>query len=314
MSHDVLSEEARSQLERWSNRSRRLFTELLEDAGTDLQRELLQRAVAAGHTPAEVHAFADELRALDDDDAFEACTLDARAQKDYTVAQLLRAEADPLFAYELRGGQLSPSEDDDVPAPAPTPPAPDEEDLHAPAHDALAMALAKKQKKGFEADSPGVRPRRMDWNDLGGSAPPPATAKPTTGSAPAHVPAQRYVEELATEATRALGITWREVEVDVAGGQPLEEVLPQAAAALSRGIPIPCAVGNAPGASRRLILVLQLNAGEKSRAWQLHDPFTQATYWAHEGDLLARNELPFADKALRRITRILLPTSRGSTF
>ena len=55
---DVLGEEAREKLGAWPAKARALFKELVEDASSEMQRELLQRAVAAGHSPAEIHAFA----------------------------------------------------------------------------------------------------------------------------------------------------------------------------------------------------------------------------------------------------------------
>jgi hypothetical protein len=54
-------------------------------------------------------------------------------------------------------------------------------------------------------------------------------------------------------------------------------------------------------------MLLQTSSSGKSRAWQLYDPFSQELVWANEGDLLARTELPFANKTNRRITRIALP-------
>ena len=57
------------------------------------------------------------------------------------------------------------------------------------------------------------------------------------------------------------------------------------------------------------MVLLQLSVSGKSRAWQLYDPFTAELVWANEGDLLARAELPFANKVNRRLTRIVLPLS-----
>jgi len=316
MNVDLLSDEAQAQLERWSKKSRALFAELLEDAGSDLQRELLQRAVAAGHTPKEVHAFADELRGMDDDDVFGACTLNENAPQDYTVAQLLRAEADPLYAFELNGHQLDPGEEDEPPPPGPTPPAP-EERVHTVALDPISSGLSRKKKEpaAFDAESSDGRGRKMDWQDLGRSPAPPAPPRPVSGSAPAVAPAgAKYIEDLATEATRALGVTWREYELDLPGTLTLEDALAQAAGPVGRGIPVPVAIGPAPGASRRFVLLLQLSTSGKSRAWQLYDPFSSELAWAHEGDLLARVELPFAAKIHRRLTRIAIPTSRSASF
>ncbi len=311
MAHHV-SDEAHEQLQQWPVRARQLFDELLEDAGSDLQRELLQRAVAAAHTPAEVHAFADELRGLTDEDAYAACTLDEDAPTDYTVAQLLRAEADPLFAFELKGGTLEPNEAHDAGLVSASQrqfaPVRDFDD--EPRVDPLVKALSKKKSSdSFEAESPAPRPKSLDWNELPTSKPPPPKKE-----GPSSAGGTRFLEGLLAEATRALQISWKEQDVDVPGGLSMAEALASAAGALARGIPVPCAVGPHPGDHRRFVVLLQLNTSGKNRAWQLYDPFSAELVWANEGDLLAKAELPFANKANRRLTRIVLPQSLRSAF
>ena len=306
-----VSDEADELLSSWPARARALFDELLDDAGSDLQRELIQRAVAAAHTPAEVHAFADELRAMSDEEAYEACTLHDAAPEDYTVAQLLRAEADPLFAFELMGGTIEPNEDESSPGFIPPRRVPDTIELEAVRPpDAVAAAVAKKKSSdSFEAESPGARPRKLDWNDLGTRPPPQKkdSGPPSSGGT-------RFLENLLAEATRALAISWKEHDVDVTGGLSMADALASAAGALARGIPVPCAVGPNPGDHRRFIVLMQLNTSGKSRAWQLYDPFSSELLWANEGDLLAKAELPFANKLNRRLTRIVLPQSLRSSF
>jgi hypothetical protein len=308
----VLSDEANQQLAQWPPRARALLDELFDDAGSDLQREFIQRAIAAAHTPAEVHAFADELRSMTDEEAYERCTLEDAAPEDYTVTQLLRAEADPLFAFELLGGTIEPNEGDaPITAPRPT------LELEVPTTgenvmDLVAPAVAKKKSSdSFESALPvGGRPKKLDWNDLGHAKPPPPkkdAGPPTTGGT-------RFLESLLAEATRGLSIAWREQDVDVPGGLTMADALASAAGALSRGIPVPCAVGPAPGEHRRFIVLMQLSTSGKTRSWQLYDPFSSELLWANEGDLLAKAELPFANKMNRRLTRIVLPQSLRASF
>lgn len=298
-------ESARAHLDRWGPRARRLFDELQEDAASELQRELLWRAVAAGHTAAEVHAFADEIRGLSDAEAYEACTLEDDAPDDYTVAQLLRAEADPLFAFELKGGVIDPAEDE---APEAAPRRPGVPPLVPPATDAIAAGLGGRRPKGFEADSVDARARVMDWGALGqDNAPPPPPSAPVG-------PADRLLEDVLAEATRGLSVAWREHDLDVEGGLSLAEALASAAGAVGRGIPVPCAVGPKAGQHRRFVLLLQVSTSGKTRAWQLYEPWTRELVWANEGDLLSMKELPFADKRNRRLTRVVLPQSLPAAF
>jgi hypothetical protein len=291
-----LSDDALEQLERWSSKARELFTELLDDAPSDLQRELLQRAVTAKHTPAEVHAFADAIRGLDDDQVYAACTLEEAAPHDYTVGQLLRAEADPLFAYELRGGALDPG--DDAPAPPTV-----ELELSAPPR--LDPLIAPPRRKGaFEADSRDVAPQPVARK---AAPPPPAPSAP--GRAAAQLDATPLAEDLLAEATRGLAVSWREHDVDAPGGLSVSEAINAAADALGRGLPVPCVIGPAPGAHRRFIVLLQLSQSGRTRAFQLYDPTSREVCWANEGDLELGRELPFVNKVNRRLTRVALPSS-----
>jgi hypothetical protein len=293
-----LSDAARRQLDTWPLRSRSLFGELLEDAPSELQRELLTRALLAGHSAAELHAFADELRALSDEQAFDACTLARAAPEDHTVAQLLRAEADPLFAFELKGGTIDPAEDELPLSPngAPT--------IELSVISPLAGRPVQRGR-AFEADSHRpAAPRAKDWGELGGvSAPAPRSEAGSLAQS------AKFLEDLLIEATRALSISWKELDLDLPGGPTLAEGLATAADALSRGIPVPCALGPRVGKHQRLALLLQTQVSGKSRAWQLYDPFSRELVWANEADLLGARELPFENKALRRLTRLVLPQS-----
>jgi hypothetical protein len=305
--YDLVSIEARDKVDAWSARARALFTELLEDAPSELQRELLNRAVAAGHTSAEVHAFADALRGLTDAGAFDACTIERDSAPDCGVVQLLKAEADPLFAFKLKGGELSPSED--APEPAITGKLPPYAPPGAPG----------RARPGFDASDTGQLKRRADRTSrelgaspdarsvhrIGGSGSGSNAAVPAPSSGPV------IVQDLLNEAAGTLGLVFRELAVDGPGQLKLEDVLAQAAQALHRGLPVPVALGPQPGSDRRLALMLQCQATGKSRAYQLFDVLSQEIAWINEGDLLARAELPFASKANRRITRIALPTSRS---
>ena len=277
MSAPSLSKEAQSQLARWPTRAKKLFAELLEDAQSALQQELLQRALASGHSPNEVHAFADQLRALSDDEAFAACTLDQDVPRDYTVTQLLRAEADPLFAFELKGGALEP---DDNEAPLAVAPKAD-------------VAKLRRITKSFVADSSDASP----------------TALPVAEVAHAAVNASE-LESLLNEATRAQAVTWHESDVAVAHGLSLEDAVAAGAVVLSDGVPVPLGLGSLPGQTSRLILAMQISVSGRNRAWQLYNPFSNELVWANERDLLSGGELPFADKLNRRITRIALPARR----
>ncbi|HEX4621725.1 MAG TPA: hypothetical protein VH208_09180 [Myxococcaceae bacterium] len=104
----VLSEDARERLSEWPREDRGRFDELIEDAVSDLQREMLQRALGCGRSLSELHAFADALRALPDQEIYETCTLSSSSGLHDSVVARLRAEADPLYAFTANGNTLSP--------------------------------------------------------------------------------------------------------------------------------------------------------------------------------------------------------------
>jgi hypothetical protein len=297
----LVSSEALEHLQQWPQGARQLFDELMEDAGSGLQRELLQRAVAAAHSPAEVHAFADELRGLSDEAAFSACTL-GEVPKGYSVVQLLRAEADPIFAFELNGGRLEPND-----AHAQRVQGKEEVSEVSERVDALSAGLSSRRRGKpalFDAQSPGgfgaARARRP-MPRVG------ALGEPRAGKE------LRFIAAL-TEATSSLDVDWREIDIDTEGGISIAEALEAAAVALSQGLPVPCLIGPSPRQHRRFVVLLQLSTSGKSRAWQLFDPMSSELVWVNEADLLAKLELPFANTMNRRLTRVVLPQSLKADF
>jgi hypothetical protein len=292
-----LSDDAEVALGQWSASARTLFEELIEDAGSELQRELLARALAAGHRSSEVHAFADQIRSLRDPALFEACTFRAPSPGDFTVAELLRAEADPLYAFGLNGGTIEPR--DDRPRPraevsmAPlTPPA-----------SPLSQPMGAR-KPAFDSQGSGTRRAVPPAADALGSL---LTSPSGLHVAPTAAVGEPLAEGPLNDATRSLGVAWRETDLDTRGGVALGDALAVAATALARGIPVPCTMGPGVGQHRRFVLLLQISSAGKSRAWQLYDPLSRELVWANESDLLAARELPFANKVNRRLTRIVLP-------
>ena len=292
-----LSEDAQAALSRWSPTARTLFEELVEDAASDLQREFLARAMAAGHTAAQVHAFADQLRGQRDTEVFDACTLASGKATHFTLEHRLAAEADPLAAFQFNGGAIDPK-DAGNPTPVPVVPAPPRSPLDLP---------MGARPSTFDS---GLRPVPSGKGD----ARVPMAVSASGAHSVSLVPGvDAFAEALLGEATRSLGLAWREKDLDTRGGVALADALAVAATALARGIPVPCLMGPGVGQHRRFVLLLQLTVAGKSHAWQLYDPMSRELVWANESDLLLARELPFANKVNRRLTRIILPYALRST-
>lgn len=284
-----LSDEAAAQLALWPSDLRQLFDELMDDARSDLQRELLHRVVMTGHSLAEVHAFADEIRTLTDSEAFSACTLNERSSRDLTVDQLLRAEIDPLLAFELQGGTIEPNEV-----------------LERRAAPPLAAGRESDDSRVVRAPGPPPLPRRGHRSD---KSPPPLPRASAVSADDGSLAMTRALNERCA----ALRISWQVVNLEVAAGVSIRDGLNRAAELLSRGLTVPAMIGPAVGEHRRFVVMLQLDERQSRRAWQLYDPLAAEAVWVHEADLLAMAELPFAQKANRLLTRLFLPTGVSST-
>jgi hypothetical protein len=273
----TLSEDARERLSEWPPAHRARFAELVEDASSDLQREMLHRALSCGHPIPELHAFADALRSMSDAEVYDACTLSWDSGLKDSVVARLRAEADPLYAFSANGNALSPQED--------TPSLP----LR---HVAPQFAVPPEVSNIIPTGRRAVR-------DLGASPDDPPSG-PTVGGSVA--------EDLLNASIRGLGIHFSERAVD-APSFPVERALDLAAAAIERGIPVPVVLGPRPGEHIRYALLLQVAPGGSNRAFQLHDPTADETVWVNAGDFVNRRELPLSNKTLRRITAMALPTT-----
>ncbi|HLL54470.1 MAG TPA: hypothetical protein VK447_13035 [Myxococcaceae bacterium] len=278
---DLVTSESEEELEGWSRSDRQLFAELLEDAGSELQKELLRRALAAGHPANELHAFADAIRGLADDALFDACTLAPAKAAKRSVEERLLAEADPLYAYELNGGKLSPKQ--------------------------VVKPQKVKLPPGMIVEVPTNPGLPRKGRELGSSADADPVERTQVGAPqrkPKDVPG-RFAEDLFNDATRGLGWVYEEQSVDP--GLSLELALSRAAEALLAAIPVPVILGAVKGDYRRYALLLQLQFSGQNRVFQLHNPFEHETVWIHEGDFYSGRELPLSDKSLRRITAIALP-------
>lgn len=327
---DLVVAESEEEMEGWTREDRQLYAELLEDAGSELQRELIRRALAAGHRPAELHAFADSIRPLSDAEAFAACTPPPEWCARKPLDDRLTAEADPLFSYGLNGGQLSPRREISQPEIR----LPEIRLADSPAVDLITNpGLRQRRELGSSADEPtttgrfdAVRSSNPALQSVQRSSNPalqsvqrssnPALQSPGAGrssnpSLPGLGGDGRFAEKFFNDALWPLGIRLTEQLVDGMTGLPLDKALARAAEALMTAIPVPVVLGAHDRDFRRYALMLQVQMSGNSRVFQVHDPFAYETVWIHEGDFRAKKELPFSDKALRAIAAIALPDAGG---
>jgi hypothetical protein len=170
---DLVTAEAGRHLDGWDEADRRLFQELMEDGGSELQRELLQRAVAMGHSPTELHAFADHIRGLSDGQLNDLAT--PAVQKGVPLDSALRAFADPLLAWQSHKRPLAkpvPPELGEEPKTPPEamrtdaearPAPPDEDELHGGDRTGFADDLFNDAIRsfGFQLDEHAIDDARV---------------------------------------------------------------------------------------------------------------------------------------------------------
>lgn len=103
---DLVSIQARAALELFSARDRLRIVQAFQAAPSELQREMIQRALAAGETAERVFSFARAIRSLNDEQLFKSCVPLDRNDPELTLGERLRAMADPTIAFESRGSSL----------------------------------------------------------------------------------------------------------------------------------------------------------------------------------------------------------------
>jgi hypothetical protein len=265
---------------------RSLYLELLEDAATDVQQEMLRRGLARGHTLRELHAFADAIRGMDDAGVYAACVLQRQLAHAHSLEERLRAEGDPVLSFALNGRPMRTP----LRAAAPAVKLP-------PGLVVDRRVDPVRRPEPFEEDALEAR-ARPDPNALGDSPDLPSATHPKLG------------EDLFNHVGRGFDVTYVEQNVDD-GKLPLERALNGALEALLLGTPVPVILGPGVGEHRKFGLLLQVETSGGQRTFQLYEPSAQEAVWIHEADLIARAELPLSDKALRRITAIVLPKNRG---
>lgn len=277
---DAVGAQARSQVDAWPVAAQQLFAELWEDAPSELQRELLSRAVAHGHSIAEVHAFADALRPLNDAQAFDRCTTKARHRTGRPLSEMLLSESDPVRAFVLNGGEISPggpAGPRDIPPPPTVAPKP----KNRPTFDEREEGGAKKTH-AFLASELGKSPSEV-----------------SRIKAPVH--------DLLTDALKRFYVTYREEMMTGATPASFDSIAAKLATAVSDGIPVAAALGSSEGEERRLVLFLQVQMSGDVRAYELLDVISQEVVWVNEKDLTTGLENHFSDKRNGRVLRFILP-------
>jgi hypothetical protein len=256
---------------------RQRYTELLEDASTPLQREMIRRAFTAGHSAAQLHAFADAVRGFSDAEVYARCTFQPNASKPTEMHTLLKAQSDPLTAFRLNGGILTPSS------------------MELPALETKQArpAVHKARTPGFQADSKEATPH---------------TKRTLHPAAPKRVNDHSLFEHALAGVSTALGVSWSELLADSKAARL--RALDAAHASLEGGLVVALALRPVKGDGLTFALALQSNVSHSTRAFEILNVANSQSAWVNQGDLVNGNELPFEDKRFRMLCRVGLPRRR----
>jgi hypothetical protein len=235
-------------------------------------------------------AISDALRPLTDAEAFDRCTTKARHRTGRPLLEMLLAESDPLRAFILNGGEISPGGKSSPPEVKPSPVGAGQRPQMRPTFDEREEGGAKKTHAFLS-------------REIGKSPGATSDAARSKAVAPRGVVAQ----DLLFEALKRFYVAYREELMTGVSPTPFEVIAPKLATAVSDGIPVAATLGTAEGEERRLVLFLQLQMSGEVRAYELMDVVSQEVVWINEKDLTTGLDNHFSDKRNGRVLRFILP-------
>lgn len=233
-----------------------IFRDLLDAAGSDMERAFLCKALAAARTTADITTFADTIRGMSDNwllrnlnviDFDESDGVEQGIIQQFgnscgpTSVQVIRASADPIYALELRSaGPIEQASQTGVSAPDTVP-----NDM-----------LANEQKAILDSHAAaGTGNAATD------------RANPTGGA---------WVESDMNALAAATGVTYQTkiVGTDI----PLNDAIDVLKNALNAGIHVPLVVGGSVGDTAHYVMAMAIS-GDRI---QIHDVWSGDTVWRTE--------------------------------
>lgn len=255
---------------------------------SELNRELLARARAAGHGPAALAAFAETLGSLEDPALYEAVMLRPGVAAALDVEARLAAELDPYTSWRLNQGQV-----------------PDTDALGLPTRGSARPRVGVGTEEDREVSITGGR--RISARDLGDS-PSPGRSH-AVGRALSEGPVSPSGRHVGPTAAGVLGLRHRRLACgpDIDAGRLVGLLV----GALSAGRPVAAQLSGAGGSYRAVFL--QVRPAGRGHALQLHVPSTGETAWVNAQDVRDGAALPVAGGRLVSLSELLLPERREGT-
>jgi hypothetical protein len=248
---DFQRERARHAMLRMSGTELSSYTGLLIETQSTGELQYLHKALAAGHTVAEIRTFAGQIRGHDanwfqDNLHVTGSTTGRGIQQQWshscniTTVEAMRGEMDPIYALQLHIDNPS---------------------LNSPANAADATAvnptLAAEQRTLLERDYTG---------GLGNMSGGVAVARGATGGV------GRWADDLLNQQAGATGVRYRTRRLG-AGEITLDEALTAINRGVDRGIPVPIVIGDTTSTYAHYVMVLSRSGNN----YRIHDPWDGVT-------------------------------------
>ena len=243
---------------------RKKFDAVVKDAGSDTEREYLQKGLACNYPVAEIEAFAKKIKGKDakwmqDNLAMTGSSSGKGIKQQWshscnaTTVQAIRGELDPMYALKLHEENADITDADDT----------DGAKKNA--------KLAAEQKAMLESNYGGV-----------------ATGSKGTAANREKEAAKagrgRWADDLMTNMKDVTGLTYSQKKLD--DSYKVSDALTAIDKALAKGQPVPIVIGNGPNKFTHYVLVTFMDEGPP-KEYTVHDPYDGVTVTRSAEDMSA---------------------------
>jgi peptidoglycan hydrolase-like protein with peptidoglycan-binding domain len=252
---------AKAKFDQLSDADKTKFVELLQEAGSEAERQYLYKALAAGHPIAAIDTFATRIRGQDaqwlqDHLRLTGSTTGTGIQQQWshscnaTTVQAVQGELDPIYALQVHDDNPNFGQVDDSDA------------TH------FNPNLAEQQRSMLESTYTGTK-----FGSHSGVAANRGNAAGGSG---------RWADDLLNSLSASTGMQYTPqiIGTDIT----LDQAITRIDSALTQGIPVPIVIGNGPNQFTHYVLMTSKSDGPP-KTYTIHDPWSAQTLTKTEDEL-----------------------------
>jgi hypothetical protein len=255
------SERADATLKKLPEADQKAVQALMDNAKSEAEKQYLLKGVAAGHSAAELKAFAKKIEGKDEKWMRDNLSVTGSSKGtgvkqqwsmscNATAAQAVKAQMDPIYALKLHEENPELDQADDADAMAKNP------------------KLAKEQKDMLTSNYTGARGPMSGGGAVARSGP---------------AAAGRWNDDLLNNNSDTTGITY--APKDVGAGMSVDDAIGKIDSGTGRGQPVPIVIGD-NGANKNAHYVLVTGMGKgPPKQYTIHDPGSGQTVVRTEDDI-----------------------------